>query len=207
MSRLFIDRVFEEAVGQRRRRGIRNSDPGRKDEMDLMSFVDFVLAWDHRNHAAALPYFFSIFDVHKQVGRLVHLAMVLHCCTVRLAVGLVRPVLPVALLCHGVVAGAAAPGLATPAFCSINVSGHCGFMIVAYACASFVYPPTTSRSHGPAAPSYPHPRLSSLPHAFSCTITDGYVAMYYRAGRHHPPRAVPLFQGDPPHVGGAGRVC
>lgn len=37
-------------------------------EMDMMAFVDFVLAWDHRNHAAALPYFFTIFDIHKQVG-------------------------------------------------------------------------------------------------------------------------------------------
>ena len=31
-----------------------------------MAFVDFVLAWDHRNHPAALPYFFAIFDLqHK----------------------------------------------------------------------------------------------------------------------------------------------
>lgn len=60
MSPLFIDRVFEEAVADRRR-------GHQRDEMDLMAFVDFVLAWDHRNHTAALPYFFRIFDMQKQV--------------------------------------------------------------------------------------------------------------------------------------------
>ncbi len=38
-----------------------------RDEMDMMAFVDFVLAWDHRNHPAALAYFFSIFDLQHKV--------------------------------------------------------------------------------------------------------------------------------------------
>jgi len=39
-----------------------------RDEMDMMAFVDFVLAWDHRNHPAALGYFFAIFDLQHKVG-------------------------------------------------------------------------------------------------------------------------------------------
>jgi hypothetical protein len=38
-----------------------------RDEMDMMEFVDFVLAWDHRSHPAALHYFFSIFDLQHRV--------------------------------------------------------------------------------------------------------------------------------------------
>ncbi|WIA14073.1 hypothetical protein OEZ85_002624 [Tetradesmus obliquus] len=39
---------------------------GPRDEMDLLAFADFVLAWDHRNHPAAVGYFFKIFDIqHK----------------------------------------------------------------------------------------------------------------------------------------------
>jgi hypothetical protein len=34
----------------------------------MMEFVDFVLAWDHRSHPAALPYFFSIFDLQHRVS-------------------------------------------------------------------------------------------------------------------------------------------
>jgi hypothetical protein len=40
---------------------------GPRDEMDLLAFADFVLAWDHRNQAAAIPYFFKIFDIHHRV--------------------------------------------------------------------------------------------------------------------------------------------
>ncbi len=35
--------------------------------MDLVSFTDFVLAWDHRSHPAAIKYFFPIFDLQRQV--------------------------------------------------------------------------------------------------------------------------------------------
>lgn len=38
-----------------------------RDEMDLLSFATFVLAWDHRNQPAAIPYFFKIFDIHHRV--------------------------------------------------------------------------------------------------------------------------------------------
>jgi hypothetical protein len=40
---------------------------GPRDEMDLLAFADFVLAWDHRSHPAAIPYFFKIFDINHQV--------------------------------------------------------------------------------------------------------------------------------------------
>jgi hypothetical protein len=36
--------------------------------MDMMAFVDFVLAWDNRNHPAALPYFFAIYDLRHVVS-------------------------------------------------------------------------------------------------------------------------------------------
>lgn len=39
-----------------------------RDEMDLLAFATFVLAWDHRNQPAAIPYFFKIFDIHHRVG-------------------------------------------------------------------------------------------------------------------------------------------
>ncbi len=97
MSELFISRVFEEHVcihrGEHwpppppRRRlllpaTLRSGAPsaaaaaanagvsgvGARDEMDMMAFVDFVLAWDHRNHPASLPYFFAIFDLSHAVG-------------------------------------------------------------------------------------------------------------------------------------------
>ncbi|KAI8477014.1 MAG: hypothetical protein J3K34DRAFT_498330 [Monoraphidium minutum] len=63
----------EQAEQQQRRRGARQPAPGAcaRDEMDMMAFVDFVLAWDHRNHPAALPYFFSIFDLRHK-GYLTH---------------------------------------------------------------------------------------------------------------------------------------
>jgi hypothetical protein len=38
-----------------------------RDEMDLLAFGTFVLAWDHRNQPAAIPYFFKIFDIHHRV--------------------------------------------------------------------------------------------------------------------------------------------
>lgn len=41
---------------------------GPRDEMDLLAFADFVLAWDHRNHPAAVGYFFKIFDIRNQVS-------------------------------------------------------------------------------------------------------------------------------------------
>ncbi len=44
-------------------------DPTPRDEMDLLAFTDFVLAWDHRSHPAAIKYFFDIFDLKKQVRR------------------------------------------------------------------------------------------------------------------------------------------
>lgn len=37
-----------------------------RDEMDLLAFATFVLAWDHRNQAAAIPYFFKIFDINHR---------------------------------------------------------------------------------------------------------------------------------------------
>ncbi|EFJ50385.1 hypothetical protein VOLCADRAFT_88941 [Volvox carteri f. nagariensis] len=37
-----------------------------RDEMDMLAFTDFVLAWDHRSHPAAIKYFFDIFDLKKQ---------------------------------------------------------------------------------------------------------------------------------------------
>jgi len=55
--------VFEEHVVARR-------GAARRDEMDLTAFVDFVLAWDHRSHPAALKYFFAIYDIQKQVTAL-----------------------------------------------------------------------------------------------------------------------------------------
>jgi serine/threonine-protein phosphatase 2A regulatory subunit B'' len=36
--------------------------------MDLLAFADFVLAWDHRNHAASVGYFFKIFDIQHKVS-------------------------------------------------------------------------------------------------------------------------------------------
>ncbi len=39
----------------------------RRDEMDLISFTDFVLAWDHRSHPAAIKYFFPIMDLQMKV--------------------------------------------------------------------------------------------------------------------------------------------
>lgn len=41
---------------------------GPRDEMDLVAFTDFVLAWDHRSHPAAIKYFFPIMDLSKTVG-------------------------------------------------------------------------------------------------------------------------------------------
>lgn len=35
--------------------------------MDLLAFATFVLAWDHRNQSAAIPYFFKIFDINHRV--------------------------------------------------------------------------------------------------------------------------------------------
>jgi hypothetical protein len=35
--------------------------------MDLISFTDFVLAWDHRSTPAAIKYFFPIMDLQKKV--------------------------------------------------------------------------------------------------------------------------------------------
>lgn len=43
-----------------------------RDEMDLLSFATFVLAWDHRNQPAAIPYFFKIFDIHQRVSACCH---------------------------------------------------------------------------------------------------------------------------------------
>lgn len=37
--------------------------------MDLLAFADFVLAWDHRNHPAAVGYFFKIFNIQHKVGQ------------------------------------------------------------------------------------------------------------------------------------------
>jgi hypothetical protein len=37
--------------------------------MDLVAFTDFVLAWDHRSHPAAIKYFFPIMDLQGKVGR------------------------------------------------------------------------------------------------------------------------------------------
>jgi hypothetical protein len=41
---------------------------GPRDEMDLLAFADFVLAWDHRNHPASVGYFFKIFDIQHKVS-------------------------------------------------------------------------------------------------------------------------------------------
>lgn len=38
-----------------------------RDEMDLLAFTDFVLAWDHRSHPAAIKYFFPIIDIESKV--------------------------------------------------------------------------------------------------------------------------------------------
>lgn len=35
--------------------------------MDLAAFTDFVLAWDHRSHPAAIKYFFPIMDLQNKV--------------------------------------------------------------------------------------------------------------------------------------------
>ncbi|KAL6756056.1 hypothetical protein V8C86DRAFT_2657609 [Haematococcus lacustris] len=35
--------------------------------MDLTAFADFVLAWDHRSHPAAIKYFFPVLDLNNQV--------------------------------------------------------------------------------------------------------------------------------------------
>lgn len=50
-----------------------------RDQMDLIAFTDFVLAWDHRSHPAAIKYFFDIFDLKKQVGWHDHFAHHLAC--------------------------------------------------------------------------------------------------------------------------------
>ncbi|GFH14139.1 serine/threonine-protein phosphatase 2A regulatory subunit B'' subunit gamma [Haematococcus lacustris] len=34
--------------------------------MDLTAFADFVLAWDHRSHPAAIKYFFPVLDLKNQ---------------------------------------------------------------------------------------------------------------------------------------------
>lgn len=62
MSPLFISRVFEEHVMKQKplTRG------GQRDEMDLVAFTDFVLAWDNRHQPAAIKYFFPIFDLQKK---------------------------------------------------------------------------------------------------------------------------------------------
>ncbi|GFH25481.1 uncharacterized protein HaLaN_23457 [Haematococcus lacustris] len=36
--------------------------------MDLTAFADFVLAWDHRSHPAAMKYFFPVLNLSNQVG-------------------------------------------------------------------------------------------------------------------------------------------
>jgi len=66
MSPLFINRIFEEHVMKLVPMGGRRP---RRDEMDLVAFTDFVLAWDHRSHPAAIKYFFPIFDLQQQ-GRI-----------------------------------------------------------------------------------------------------------------------------------------
>ncbi|GFR48241.1 hypothetical protein Agub_g10103 [Astrephomene gubernaculifera] len=63
MSQLFIGRIFEEHVMRSRVMQGRNV---HRDEMDLLAFTDFVLAWDHRSNPAAIKYFFDIFDLKKQ---------------------------------------------------------------------------------------------------------------------------------------------
>ncbi|PNH11580.1 Serine/threonine-protein phosphatase 2A regulatory subunit B'' subunit gamma [Tetrabaena socialis] len=63
MSPLFISRIFEEHVMRVR---VVQGRKVHRDEMDLLAFTDFVLAWDHRSHAAAIKYFFDIFDLKKQ---------------------------------------------------------------------------------------------------------------------------------------------
>ncbi|KAL6756049.1 hypothetical protein V8C86DRAFT_3026952 [Haematococcus lacustris] len=39
-----------------------------RDKMDLTAFADFVLAWDHRSHPAAMKYFFPVLNLSNQVG-------------------------------------------------------------------------------------------------------------------------------------------
>ncbi|KAG2425387.1 hypothetical protein HXX76_013801 [Chlamydomonas incerta] len=63
MSPLFISRIFEEHVMRMR---VVQGRTVHRDEMDLMAFTDFVLAWDHRTHPAAIKYFFDLFDLKKQ---------------------------------------------------------------------------------------------------------------------------------------------
>lgn len=63
MSPLFISRIFEEHVMRMR---VVQGRTVHRDEMDLLAFTDFVLAWDHRSHPAAIKYFFDIFDLKKQ---------------------------------------------------------------------------------------------------------------------------------------------
>jgi serine/threonine-protein phosphatase 2A regulatory subunit B'' len=41
-----------------------------RDEMDLVAFTDFVLAWDHRALPPAIKYFFPIMDLRKVVRNL-----------------------------------------------------------------------------------------------------------------------------------------
>ncbi|KAJ9519895.1 hypothetical protein QJQ45_014622, partial [Haematococcus lacustris] len=64
MSPLFIQRIFEEHVMQRR--NIMHRSSTHRDEMDLTAFADFVLAWDHRSHPAAIKYFFPVLDLKNQ---------------------------------------------------------------------------------------------------------------------------------------------
>ncbi|GIL85327.1 hypothetical protein Vretifemale_13805 [Volvox reticuliferus] len=65
MSPLFISRIFEEHVMRMR---VVQGRTVHRDEMDLLAFTDFVLAWDHRSHPAAIKYFFDIFDLKKQAS-------------------------------------------------------------------------------------------------------------------------------------------
>mmetsp|Transcript_5397 Transcript_5397/g.14556 ORF Transcript_5397/g.14556 Transcript_5397/m.14556 type:complete len:474 (+) Transcript_5397:65-1486(+) len=60
MSSLFIQRIFEQHVMRQRNPLSKRS---YRDEMDLIAFTDFVLAWDHRSHPAAIKYFFPIIDL------------------------------------------------------------------------------------------------------------------------------------------------
>lgn len=69
MSALFIDRIFEEHVLRKRPGGGGGAAAGphgaaaARDQMDLVGFADFVLAWDHRSNPAAIRYFFDVFDL------------------------------------------------------------------------------------------------------------------------------------------------